>query len=261
MDRVARAIAEPRRREILSLVRDDELSAGEIASRFDVSRPAVSQHLAVLREAGLLSERREGTRRLYRARPEALAGLRDFLNKFWTDRLERLKLAAELEQQRRDKRGKRRDRDAVEVEVRIGASPETVFDFFTDPDKMIQWMGRSAELDPRPGGALRCDINGDNVASGEYVELDPPRRVVFTWGWEGEDSVTTPGSSTIEVLLEPDGDGTHLRLIHRDLPSRRIGGETRSRLAPLHRAAGRGGGRRATPAPTPGPPEGADDND
>lgn len=109
IDRVARAIAAPRRREILTLVRDDELSAGEIASRFDVSRPAVSQHLAALREAGLLSERRDGTRRLYRAQPQALAGLRDFLNEFWTDRLERLRLAAELEQQRRDKRGKRRD--------------------------------------------------------------------------------------------------------------------------------------------------------
>jgi DNA-binding transcriptional ArsR family regulator len=108
MDRVARALAAPRRREILSLVRDDELSAGEIASRFDVSRPAISQHLSALREAGLLSERRDGTRRLYRAQPDALAGLRDFLNEFWTDRLERLKLAAELEQQRRDKRGKRR---------------------------------------------------------------------------------------------------------------------------------------------------------
>jgi DNA-binding transcriptional ArsR family regulator len=111
MDRVARAIAAPRRREILTLVRDGELSAGEIASRFDVSRPAISQHLSALREAGLLSERREGTRRLYRAQPQALAGLRDFLNEFWTDRLERLKLAAELEQQRRDKRGKRRDGD------------------------------------------------------------------------------------------------------------------------------------------------------
>jgi len=109
MDLVARALAAPRRREILTLVRDGELSAGEIASHFDVSRPAISQHLAALREAGLLDERRDGTRRLYRAQPEALAGLRDFLNDFWTDRLERLKLAAELEQQRRNKRGKPKD--------------------------------------------------------------------------------------------------------------------------------------------------------
>ncbi len=109
--------------------------------------------------------------------------------------------------------------DAVEIEVRIAASPEAVFDFFTDPDKMIQWMGRSAELDPRPGGGFRCDINDEAIAAGAYVALDPPRRVVFTWGWEGEGSVTPPGSSTVEVLLAPDGEGTHLRLIHHDLPS------------------------------------------
>jgi uncharacterized protein YndB with AHSA1/START domain len=109
--------------------------------------------------------------------------------------------------------------DAVEVEVRIAASPETVFDFFTDPDRMIQWMGRSAQLDPRPGGAFRCDINGDAIAAGEYVALDRPNRVVFSWGWEGEDAVTPIGSSTVEVLLAADGDGTHLRLIHSDLPS------------------------------------------
>jgi len=109
VDDVTRAIAEPRRREILALVRERELSAGEIASRFEITRPAVSQHLGVLRDAGLLNERRDGTRRLYRARPEGLAGLRDFINQFWSERLQRLKLAAELEQQRRDKRAKRRN--------------------------------------------------------------------------------------------------------------------------------------------------------
>ena len=109
--------------------------------------------------------------------------------------------------------------NAVEVEVRIGASPETVFDFLVDPDKMIQWMGRSAELDPRPGGSFRCDLHGSNVARGEYLEVEPPSRAVFTWGWEGEDASVAPGGSTVEILLAPDGDGTHLRLIHRDLPN------------------------------------------
>jgi DNA-binding transcriptional ArsR family regulator len=109
MGLAARAIAEPRRRQILAMVRDRELSAGEIAAGFEISRPAVSQHLTVLREAGLLRERRQGTSRLYRADPEGMASLRDFMNEFWTDRLERLRLAAELEQQRRSKRGKRRD--------------------------------------------------------------------------------------------------------------------------------------------------------
>jgi DNA-binding transcriptional ArsR family regulator len=106
---VAKAISTRRRREILSLIREREMGAGQIAERFDVSRPAISQHLTVLREAGLVEERREGTRRLYRARPEGLAGLREFLDRFWTDRLERLRLAAELEQQRRKKRGTHRD--------------------------------------------------------------------------------------------------------------------------------------------------------
>ena len=100
MQTVVNAITEPRRREILRLVRGRELTAGEIASRFDVTRPAISQHLTVLKNAGLVSERREGTRRLYRARPEGLAELRAFLDGFWEESLGRLKLAAEKEQRR-----------------------------------------------------------------------------------------------------------------------------------------------------------------
>jgi DNA-binding transcriptional ArsR family regulator len=103
VEAVARAIAAPRRRQILSLVRDEELSAGEIASHFDVSRPAVSQHLNVLKEAGLVSERRNGTKRLYRAQPDGLAELRAFLEQFWDHRLEALKREAEREE--RTKRG------------------------------------------------------------------------------------------------------------------------------------------------------------
>jgi DNA-binding transcriptional ArsR family regulator len=99
-----KAIAAPRRRQILRLVRDDELSSGEIASNFDVTRPAVSQHLNVLKEAGLVSERRNGTRRLYRARPEGLAELRDFLEEFWDVRLEALKREAEKEERKKDGR-------------------------------------------------------------------------------------------------------------------------------------------------------------
>ena len=97
METALRAIAAPRRRRILVLVRDRELSAGEIAAHFDVSRPAVSQHLTVLREAGLVEERRNGTRRLYRARPEGLAELRAFLDGFWGERLAALKREAERE--------------------------------------------------------------------------------------------------------------------------------------------------------------------
>lgn len=98
MDVALRAIADPRRREILALVRERELAAGEIAARFDVTRPAISQHLAVLREAGLVTERRAGTRRLYRARPSGTAELRAWLEDFWDDGLARLRAAAEQEE-------------------------------------------------------------------------------------------------------------------------------------------------------------------
>jgi DNA-binding transcriptional ArsR family regulator len=108
MQDAIQAIAEPRRREILRLIRDAELPAGAIAAHFgDITRPAVSQHLRVLREAGLLAERRDGTRRMYRARPEGLGGLRDFLEQFWDERLETLRHEAEREERSRHGRGSR----------------------------------------------------------------------------------------------------------------------------------------------------------
>ena len=88
MDEALRALAEPRRRAILRLVAHSELAAGEIAGHFDVTRTAVSQHLTVLKNAGLLTERKVATRRLYRARPEGLAGLRQFLDQMWASSLE-----------------------------------------------------------------------------------------------------------------------------------------------------------------------------
>lgn len=100
MDAALKAIVEPRRRQILALVRDDELSAGEIAAHFEVTRPAVSQHLTVLKEAGLVSERRDGTRRMYRARPQGLAELKVFLEEFWDMRLAKLKREAERKERR-----------------------------------------------------------------------------------------------------------------------------------------------------------------
>jgi DNA-binding transcriptional ArsR family regulator len=96
-DEALKAIAEPRRRAILRLVADGELAAGEIAAAFDVSRTAVSQHLTVLKNAGLLDERRDGTRRLYRAKPEGLAELRQFLNDMWASSLDVARRLVEAE--------------------------------------------------------------------------------------------------------------------------------------------------------------------
>jgi DNA-binding transcriptional ArsR family regulator len=106
MEAAIRAISEPKRRRILELVASRELSAGEIAAQFEVTRSAVSQHLTVLKDAGLLNERRAGQRRLYTARPEGLVGLREFVERFWDVGLERLRLAAELEEGRK-RRGRR----------------------------------------------------------------------------------------------------------------------------------------------------------
>jgi DNA-binding transcriptional ArsR family regulator len=97
-DEALKALAEPRRRAILRLVASGELAAGEIAAAFEVTRTAVSQHLTVLRNAGLLTERREGTRRLYRARPEGLAGLRRFLDDMWASSLEEARRLVEAEE-------------------------------------------------------------------------------------------------------------------------------------------------------------------
>jgi DNA-binding transcriptional ArsR family regulator len=95
METTLKALSDPGRRRILTLVRDEERSAGEIASQFTVSWPAVSQHLRVLKEAGLVTERRQGTKRLYRARPEGLRDLREYLDEFWDTGLERLKWEVE----------------------------------------------------------------------------------------------------------------------------------------------------------------------
>jgi uncharacterized protein YndB with AHSA1/START domain len=109
--------------------------------------------------------------------------------------------------------------DAVTCEVRIAARPETVFAFFTDPVKMLRWKGVSADLDPRPGGVYAVNVNGRDQMRGTYVEVVPYSRVVFTWGWEDEALQLPPGSTTVEVTLTPDGDGTHVRLVHRGLVS------------------------------------------
>jgi uncharacterized protein YndB with AHSA1/START domain len=111
----------------------------------------------------------------------------------------------------------------IERELSIAASPETVWDFLVVPEKQLRWMGQDVTCDLRPGGAYRIEIIPTHVASGEFVEIDPPRRLVYTWGWEprpdGEASPVTPGSSTVEIELEPVGEGTRLRFVHRDLPS------------------------------------------
>ena len=105
----------------------------------------------------------------------------------------------------------------VEHEVRVAASPDSVFEYFTDPAKMVKWMGTEATLDPRPGGVCRVNPSGQAAMLGEFVEVDRPRRIVFTWGWETALFKTPPQSTLVEVSLTPDGGDTVVRLAHRRL--------------------------------------------
>jgi len=110
------------------------------------------------------------------------------------------------------------DTAVYERTIAIDASPETVWEFFVDPEKLMRWKGIKADLDAQPGGAYYCEVVPGHVARGEFVELDKPNRLVFTWGWDGNDGVP-PGSSTIEVELTSEGNGTSLTFVHRNLPN------------------------------------------
>ena len=105
----------------------------------------------------------------------------------------------------------------VTASVRIAAPPEVVFPYFTDPALAVKWIADAAYLDPRPGGTFSVNVRG-NPALGEFVVVEPPHRVIFTWGIEGRSDLP-PGSSTVEVVLQPDGDETVVTLTHRDLPT------------------------------------------
>src|SRR5262245_6673502 len=115
------------------------------------------------------------------------------------------------------------EKTSVERELAIDASPETVWQFLVDPAKATRWMGQTASFDARPGGEYRVGVIPGHPGAGEFVELDPPHRLVFTWGWEagheGGENAVPPGSSTIEIELEASGDGTTLRFRHHGLPT------------------------------------------
>lgn len=104
--------------------------------------------------------------------------------------------------------------DEIVREIRIVARPETVFQFLIEPERIVLWMGSSATLEPHPGGIYRIDYDGSDIALGEFIEVMPNERVVFTWGWEAEGAAIGPGESTVEIRLTADGDGTLLQLRH-----------------------------------------------
>lgn len=112
------------------------------------------------------------------------------------------------------------DLSTIEQAVDIDAPPETVWNYWTDPKLLTEWMGIEADIEPAPGGAMRVVLEEGPTMLGQYTELDRPHRLVFTFGWEGNapGAPLAPGSTRVEVTLTPNGNGTHLVLKH-ELPS------------------------------------------
>jgi uncharacterized protein YndB with AHSA1/START domain len=117
------------------------------------------------------------------------------------------------------------DEDLIELERRVAAPPAVVFRHLTDASLWVRWQGVAAEIEPRPGGRFRVAMPGGPTAEGAFVAVEPDRRVVFTWGWDG-DPTMPPGHSTVEIVLVPDGDGTIVRLVHSGIPRESV---------PIHR--------------------------
>jgi len=112
------------------------------------------------------------------------------------------------------------DGDAVIHEITLPVPVEQAFGMFTDPRQLIRWIGISADLEPRPGGRFRFEVVPGQFCEGQYVVVDPPGRLVFTWGWTDPGSGLPPGTSRVEVTLTRSGDdgrGTWLRLVHTGL--------------------------------------------
>jgi uncharacterized protein YndB with AHSA1/START domain len=111
-------------------------------------------------------------------------------------------------------------------EVVVDANPATIFPFLTDPTQHVKWMGTEAELDPQVGGVYRVLAQGKHPGVGEFVEVVPDRKVVFTFGWDEPNHPIPPGSTEVEITLIPDGEKTRVRLVHRGLPEDAVNDHT-----------------------------------
>src|SRR5579872_955008 len=109
--------------------------------------------------------------------------------------------------------------NAVQREIHVNATPDTVFSFLVEPAKLRRWMTIGGTDTIREGADFRYEMTKEDIASGRYLEIKRPSRVVMTWGWEGDDALTPPGSSTVEITLTPERGGTLVSLTHRGLPS------------------------------------------
>ena len=208
-------LAEPNRRRLLELLSAGEQPVSRLATQFGVTRSAISQHLGVLSDAGLVQARQEGRFRYYRLDPEGMAALHDALDVFWTHELEQLAAA------RPPERGD--DSMTAEKSVLVPLDPEATFALLTEPERLRRWQAVTARVELRAGGQYRWTINPGHTASGTITEVEAGKRIVLTWGWEDSDDLA-PGASTVTITLEPAEGGTNVRLVHSGLTPEQAAG-------------------------------------
>lgn len=219
------ALGDPTRRRIFELLQGGPRAVGELAGELPVSRPAVSQHLRVLKDAGLVSERRDGTRRLYRVDPNGLRDVRDYFDRFWETALASFESAVALE-----RRGEGMNAQQTDLTIRrsgvVTATPEKAFQVFTEgiadwwpyDTHSVEGMegeDRSPEtviFEPGPNGRIYERMtNGKEAHWANVTAWEPPHRVVLAW----QVNPDTPGPTEIEMRFTPEGDGTRFEFEHR----------------------------------------------
>ena len=201
IQKVLAALTSPVRREILGLIWDQELSAGDIAAAFPVTKPTISQHLAVLREAGLAESTAVGTSRRYRARQDALRGLRAALGTAgrWTNADGIPERAASSV----------RTTPAVIARADVAVSQALTFAAFTDPAVYSRWLGVPVTLED---GRFACTMEWGTNIRGRYELTCPPELIVMRWDFE-DDNVPVPGGElTAYLRIQPHGDGARVEV-------------------------------------------------
>jgi len=114
----------------------------------------------------------------------------------------------------------------LEREILIDATPETIWPYLVEPERHVEWLGTVVDIDPQPGGHYRVLVYGQHQSIGEYLEVVENERVLFTFGWDEEGNPITPGSTTVEISLHPEGSKTMVRLTHRGLPADAVADHT-----------------------------------
>ena len=209
------ALGDGTRRSIFERLREGPRSVGELAEGLPVSRPAVSQHLRILKQAGLVSDRRDGTRRVYRVDPDGLLGIRDLFDGFWAEALERFRLEAEIG---KESQMSTMTTEAIRRSVVVDFTPERAFELFTA--RIADWWPVSSHsyggdavadvvLEPRAGGRLYEVTQAGQQDWGRVQAWEPPDRLVLDW------QIGEAAGTEVEVRFSPEGAGARVDLEHR----------------------------------------------